>query len=77
MAETTGISWCDHTYNAWIGGDGYVYRVRTHIVTGSGSTKSVITLTVDLSDFGKTVKVTRPPAVQTLTSTGSLPGWGG
>jgi hypothetical protein len=65
------------TYDAWIGGDGYVYRVRTHLATGSGNAKSVVTLTVDLSDFGKTVKVTVPPAGQTVASSGSLPGLGG
>jgi hypothetical protein len=65
------------TYDTWIGGDGYVHRVRTHIATGSGNTKSVVTLTVDLSDFGKTVKVTVPPAGQTVASSGSLPGLGG
>jgi hypothetical protein len=65
------------TYDAWIGGDGYVYRVRTHMATGSGNAKSIVTLTVDLSDFGKTVKVTVPPAGQTVASSGSLPGLGG
>jgi len=65
------------TYDAWIGGDGYVYRVRTHLATGSGNAKSVVALTVDLSDFGKTVQVTVPPAGQTVASNGSLPGLGG
>jgi len=65
------------TYDAWVGGDGYVHRVRTHIVTGSGKQKSVVTLTADLADFGKSVSVAVPPAAQTLTSTGSLPGLGG
>ena len=65
------------TYDAWIGRDGYVYRVRTHLATGSGNAKSIVTLTVDLSDFGKTVKVTVPPAGQTVASSGSLPGLGG
>jgi hypothetical protein len=65
------------TYDTWIGGDGYVHRVRTRIATGSGSKKSAVTLTVDLSGFGKPVKVPLPPAAQTLTSTGSIPGLGG
>ena len=54
-----------------------MYRVRTHIATGSGSTKSVVTLTVDLSGFGKSVSVTIPPAGQTVASKGGLPGLGG
>jgi len=65
------------TYDTWVGSDGYVHRVRVHIATGSGSKKSVVTLTADLSDFGKSVSVAVPPAAQTLTSTGSLPGLGG
>jgi len=65
------------TYDVWIGGDGYVYRVRTRIATGSGSQKTVVTLTTDLSGFGKKVSVTVPPAAQTVTSNGSLPGLGG
>ncbi|MGD0714231.1 MAG: LppX_LprAFG lipoprotein [Gaiellaceae bacterium] len=66
------------TYDVWIGdGDGYVHRVRVKIATASGSQKALVTLTADLSDFGKKVSVTVPPASQTLTSTGSLPGLGG
>ncbi len=65
------------TYDAWVGGDGYVYRVRSHIVTGSGSTKSAVTLTVDLSGYGKPVTIAVPPAAQTAATKGSLPGLGG
>ena len=76
-AVAGGASAAPSTYDAWIGGDGYVYRVRSHIATGSGTTKSVITLTVDLSGFGKKVSVSIPPAAQTVASKGGLPGLGG
>lgn len=76
-AVAGGSSSAPSTYDTWIGGDGYVYRVRSHVVTGSGSTKSVITLTVDLSGFGKSVSVTVPPAGQTVATKGGLPGLGG
>jgi hypothetical protein len=76
-AAPAGGSAQPSVYDAWVGSDGYVHRVRAHIVTGSGSQKSVVTLTADLSDFGKSVSVAVPPAAQTLTSTGSLPGLGG
>jgi len=65
------------TYDAWIGGDGYVHRVRSHIVTGSGTTKTAVTLTVDLSGFGKAVAIAVPPAAQTAVSKSGLPGLGG
>ena len=48
-----------------------------NIVTGSGSQKAVVTLTTNLSDFGKKVSVTVPPAKETMTSTTALPGLGG
>ena len=44
---------------------------------GSGTTKSVITLTVDLSDFGKKVNVAVPPAAADGRHEGSIPGLGG
>ncbi|HXY80058.1 MAG TPA: LppX_LprAFG lipoprotein [Gaiellaceae bacterium] len=72
-----GSSGAPSVYDAWVGGDGYVHRVRVRIATGSGTKKSAITLTADLSGFGESVKVAVPPAAQTLTSTGSLPGLGG
>ena len=59
------------TYDAWVGDDGYVHRVR--VVTTSGSKVSA---TTDLSDFGAAVKVTVPPAKQSY-ATNSLPGLGG
>lgn len=76
-AAPAGSSGVPSVYDAWVGGDGYVHRVRVQIATGSGAKKSAITLTADLSDFGESVKVAVPPAAQTLTSTGSLPGLGG
>jgi hypothetical protein len=76
-AAAAGASAQPSTYDVWIGGDGYVHRVRAHIVTASGSQKAVVTLTAGLSDFGKSVTVAVPPAAQTVASTGSLPGLGG
>jgi hypothetical protein len=65
------------TYDVWIGGDGYVHRLRSRLASGSGTTSAAVTLTVDLSDFGKKVTVAVPPASQTVVSSGSLPGLGG
>jgi hypothetical protein len=65
------------TYDVWIGGDGYVHRLRSRIVSGTGTTSAAVTLTVDLSDFGRKVTVAVPPASQTVVSSGSLPGLGG
>ena len=75
--SAAGAAGAPSAYDAWVGSDGYVHRVRAHIMTGSGGQKSVVTLTADLSDFGKSVSVAVPPPAQTLTSTGSLPGLGG
>jgi len=76
-AAPAGSSGLPSVYDAWVGGDGYVHRVRVRIATGSGGKKSAVTLTADLSGFGESVKVAVPPPAQTLTSTGSLPGLGG
>jgi hypothetical protein len=65
------------TYDVWIGGDGYVHRLRSRLASGTGTTSAAVTLTVDLSDFGKKVTVAVPPASQTVVSNGSLPGLGG
>jgi hypothetical protein len=65
------------SYDVWIGGDGYVHRLRSRIASGTGATSAAVTLTVDLSDFGTKLKVAVPPASQTVVSNGSLPGLGG
>lgn len=62
------------SYDVWIGGDGYVHRVRTTI---SGGTTGTATVTVDLADFGKSVSVTVPPASEIAAAGGSIPGLGG
>lgn len=65
------------TYDVWVGGDGYVHRLRSRLASGTGTTAAAVTLTVDLSGFGKKVTVAVPPASQTVASNGSLPGLGG
>jgi hypothetical protein len=65
-------------YDVWVGGDGYIHRVRTVVAAASGSTAGAVTATSNLSGFGQAVTVTVPPASQTVTSTtGSIPGLGG
>jgi hypothetical protein len=59
------------TYDVWVGGDGYVHRVR--LVTTAGAKVSA---TSDLSDFGSSVKVTVPSAAQSY-ATNKIPGLGG
>jgi hypothetical protein len=61
-------------YDVWIGGDGYVHRVKA-IVTTAGTTSTV---TTDLSAFGDPVSVTVPPASETFDGRNStIPGLGG
>ena len=61
-------------YDVWIGGDGYVHRVKG-IVRKGGTTSSV---TTDLSAFGEPVTITVPPASQVYVgSTSTIPGLGG
>jgi len=65
------------TYDVWVGDDGYIHRVRTVIGGTSGSTTGAVRATSNLSGFGEPVTVTAPPASQTVTSNGSIPGLGG
>lgn len=64
-------------YDVWVGDDGYVDRVRTSVHSGAGSQKATATVVVDLSGYGKSVKIDVPSAADTFTSTGSIPGLGG
>jgi hypothetical protein len=50
-------------YDVWVGADGYVHRVRVSSRIAAGAT---LDATTDLSDFGKSVTVTVPPASQTV-----------
>lgn len=59
------------TYDAWVGDDGYIRRVR--VVTTSGGKVSA---TTDLSDFGTSVHVIVPSAAESY-ATNSIPGLGG
>ena len=58
-------------YDAWVGDDGYIHRVR--VVTTSGAKVSA---TTELSDFGSTVHVKVPSAAESY-ATNSIPGLGG
>jgi hypothetical protein len=61
-------------YEVWIGGDGYVHRVKAIVMTG-GTTSTV---TSDLSAFGEPVSVKLPPASETFDGSNSnIPGLGG
>jgi len=73
-SAATGIG--GGTYDVWVGDDGYIHRVRT-VVAGTGSTAAAVRATSNLSGFGEPVTVTVPPASQTATSNGSIPGLGG
>ena len=74
VAGTTSKS--GGVYDVWVGDDGYIHRVRT-VVAGTGSTTGAVRATSNLSGFGEPVTVTVPPASQTATSNGSIPGLGG
>jgi hypothetical protein len=65
------------TYDVWVGDDGYIHRVRTVVAGTAGSTTGAVRATSTLSGFGEPVTVTTPPASQTVTSNGSIPGLGG
>jgi hypothetical protein len=59
------------SYDVWVGDDGFIHRLR--VVTNQPKTS----VTVDLSDFGKTVKASAPPSAQVYESkSGSIPGLG-
>lgn len=59
-------------YDVWIGGDGYIHRV----VVAQASPK--VSVTIDLSKFGRKVTAAAPPAAQVYESkNGSIPGLGG
>lgn len=51
--------------DVWVGSDGYVHRVRVPTTAAAGGQKVETTLSMTLSDFGKQVSVTVPPASET------------
>jgi hypothetical protein len=59
------------SYDVWVGDDGYIHRVRVAAASVHA------TVTVDLSDFGKTVSASAPPSGQVYAAKGFLPGLGG
>jgi len=77
LVSQSGTTKVGGTYDVWVGDDGYVHRVRTVLAAASGSSAGAVRATSTLSGFGETVTVTVPPASQTVTSTGSIPGLGG
>lgn len=58
------------TYDAWVGDDGYIHRVRV------STTGTKVSATTDLSDFGTSVHVAVPSAAESY-ATNSVPGLGG
>lgn len=66
--------------NIWIGkDDGYVHRIQTaYTIKVANASAQSIALTVDFSDFGKSVSVSVPPASAAADGTGqAIPGLGG
>jgi hypothetical protein len=64
--------------DVWVGSDGYVHRVRVASTASAGGQKVRTVLAMTLSDFGKQVSVTVPPAAQTADAAHvSIPGLGG
>ncbi|MGZ4292446.1 MAG: LppX_LprAFG lipoprotein [Gaiellaceae bacterium] len=64
-AAKAGIS----AYDVWVGDDGYIRRVQV------GTSKPETSVTVDLSNFGRTVTATAPPAGKVYASN-DIPGLG-
>jgi LppX_LprAFG lipoprotein len=66
--------------DVWIGkDDGYVHRIHTaYTIKVASASPQSIAVTVDLSDFGKSVSVSVPPASASADRTGqAIPGLGG
>lgn len=59
----------------WVGGDGYVHRVRVE-TSSSGREKAKIVFTTTMSNYGENVHVTVPPAAQTVNANAAgIPGF--
>lgn len=62
--------------DVWVGGDGYVRRVRIVSTSTAGGAKARAVLTTTLSHYGETVHVTIPPASETVNANKlSIPGF--
>ncbi len=79
-AQLQGLSGTSTPYDIWVGkDDGYVHRVRVAFSLGEkGTTASQamsMSMTMDFSDFGKSVSVTAPSAAETYDATNkTIPG---
>ena len=63
--------------DVWVGSDGYVHRVRVPTSGSASGQTAKTTLTMTLSGFGGQVRVSVPPASQTVdASKVSIPGLG-
>lgn len=56
------------TVDVWVGGDGYVHRVRIDTSSSAGGHKATIVLTSTMSNYGESVQVTIPPASETVNA---------
>lgn len=62
--------------DVWVGGDGYVRRVRIVSTSSAGGAKARAVLTTTMSKYGESVHVTIPPASQTVNANNlSIPGF--
>lgn len=62
--------------DVWVGGDGYVHRVRIVSSSSAGGAKAQAVLTTMLSNYGETVHVKIPPASETVNANNlSIPGF--
>jgi hypothetical protein len=67
-------------FDVWIGkDDGYVHRIKLSYALGTaGAGRQAVALTMDLSDFGKSVTVTTPSPAESFDATNaSIIGLGG
>lgn len=55
--------------DVWVGGDGYVHRVRVDMSSSAGGKKAKVALTSTMSNYGETVHVSVPPASETVDAT--------
>ena len=65
-------------FDIWVGNDdGYIRRLRFGVATASGGNSVNAVMTMEFSDFGKTVHVTEPPASEVYDATNlAIPGLG-
>jgi hypothetical protein len=64
--------------DVWVGADGYVHRMRVTTTASANGQKAKTTVTMTLSEYGKTVNASPPPKAATVdASTVTIPGLGG